>query len=130
PPPPAPPRGRTPCRTHPTARKAGGGNVMRWFAPGDETGAVGLCAAPVERAIARASPAVRTLLDGALAGEELSVAGGETLLGATGDDLVALVRTADAIRATDVGDEVTYVVNRNINFTNVCFANCQFSPFK
>ena len=48
----------------------------------------------------------------------------------TGDDLLALVRTADAVRAADVGDDVTYVVNRNINFTNVCFVNCQFCAFK
>jgi FO synthase len=34
------------------------------------------------------------------------------------------------VRAEDVGDEVTYVVNRNINFTNVCFVNCQFCAFK
>jgi len=103
---------------------------MSWFDPWDEIEAVALCDDPVERAIARASPAVRPLLDGALAGEELSVAGGETLLGVAGDDLVALVRTADTVRAADVGDEVTYVVNRNINFTNVCFVNCQFCAFK
>src|SRR6266566_2629035 len=59
-----------------------------------------------------------------------TVAEGEALLGAEGDDLVALVRSADTIRAADVGDEVTYVVNRNINFTNVCFVNCQFCAFK
>src|SRR6185369_6373095 len=52
------------------------------------------------------------------------------LLRAAGDDLAALVRTADAVRAADVGDVVTYVVNRNINFTNVCFVNCQFCAFK
>ena len=33
------------------------------------------------------------------------------------------------MRATDVGPEVTYVVNRNINFTNVCFVGCQFCAF-
>jgi FO synthase len=103
---------------------------MSWFEPWEEIEAVALCDDPVERAIARASPAVRPLLDGALAGEELSAAGGEVLLGVTGDDLVALVRTADTVRAADVGDEVTYVVNRNINFTNVCFVNCQFCAFK
>ena len=42
---------------------------------------------------------------------------------------VALMRAADAVRADDVGDEVTYVVNRNINFTNVCFVGCQFCAF-
>ena len=34
------------------------------------------------------------------------------------------------MRAEDVGDVVTYVVNRNVNFTNVCFVNCQFCAFK
>jgi 2-iminoacetate synthase ThiH len=52
------------------------------------------------------------------------------LLGVEDEDLTALVRTADAIRAADVGDDVTYVVNRNINFTNVCFVNCHFCAFK
>jgi FO synthase len=40
------------------------------------------------------------------------------------------VRTADTVRQADVGDTVTYVVNRNVNFTNVCFVNCQFCAFK
>jgi FO synthase len=103
---------------------------MSWFDPWDEIEAVALCDDPAERAIARATPAVRPLLEASLERRELSVEGCETLLGATGDDLVALVRTADTVRAADVGDEVTYVVNRNINFTNVCFVNCQFCAFK
>ena len=103
---------------------------MSWFDPWDAIEAVALNHDPVDRAVARATPPVRTLLDAALARRELSVAGCELLLGVEGDDLVALVRTADAIRAADVGDEVTYVVNRNINFTNVCFVNCQFCAFK
>ena len=37
--------------------------------------------------------------------------------------------TADHVRASDVGEVVTYVVNRNINFTNVCFVGCQFCAF-
>src|SRR5262249_34960296 len=72
----------------------------------------------------------RTPLAGPLHGDEPSVVGAETPLAPPGADLVALAPTADAIRATDVGDEVTYVVNRNINFTNVCFVNCQFCAFK
>src|SRR5439155_7577379 len=40
--------------------------------------------------------------------------------------LDALVRVADALRREVVGDAVTYVVNRNINFTNVCFVGCSF----
>ena len=42
----------------------------------------------------------------------------------------AAVKCADLARAEDVGDEVTYVVNRNINFTNICFVGCQFCGFK
>ena len=103
---------------------------MSWFDPWDAIEAVALNDDPVERAIARATPPIRSVLESALACREASVADCETLLAAEGDDLVALVRTADVIRAQDVGDEVTYVVNRNINFTNVCFVNCQFCAFK
>jgi FO synthase len=80
--------------------------------------------------LGRARPAVRTILDRALAGAEIDVVEGETLLGLDGADTTALVRVADAVRAADVGDDVTYVVNRNINFTNVCFVNCHFCAFK
>ncbi|TMA34511.1 MAG: 7,8-didemethyl-8-hydroxy-5-deazariboflavin synthase subunit CofH [Deltaproteobacteria bacterium] len=103
---------------------------MSWFDPWEQIERVALNDEPVDRALARAAPAVRAILARALAGQELSVDEAEALLGTTGDDLVALVRTADTIRETDVGDEVTYVVNRNINFTNVCFVNCQFCAFK
>ena len=41
-----------------------------------------------------------------------------------------MVKCADLARAEDVGDEVTYVVNRNLNFTNICFVGCQFCGFK
>jgi len=76
-----------------------------------------------------ATPATAARLTRALDGGELSAEDGEALLGADGDDLAALVRAADAARAADVGDEVTYVVNRNINWTNVCFVGCQFCAF-
>src|SRR5262249_5868211 len=64
------------------------------------------------------------------AGGDVAVEDGERLLETDGDDLLALVRAADHARAEDVGDDVTYVVNRNINFTNVCFVNCHFCAFK
>lgn len=76
-----------------------------------------------------ASPATASMLDRVLAGGELSAEDGEHLLQVEGDDLAALVRAADHVRATDVGDEVTYVINRNINWTNVCFVGCQFCAF-
>jgi FO synthase len=51
------------------------------------------------------------------------------LLGAHGEGLQALRRLADDLRRDAVGDDVTYVVNRNINFTNVCYTGCRFCAF-
>jgi FO synthase len=51
------------------------------------------------------------------------------LLGADGPDLEALAGIADARRREVVGDDVTYVVTRNINFTNVCYTGCRFCAF-
>lgn len=83
----------------------------------------------LEQLLRAAGAANAARLSRALDGGELSAADGEALLGAEGDDLVALVRAADAVRAADVGDVVTYVINRNINWTNVCFVGCQFCAF-
>ncbi|MEO5853883.1 MAG: bifunctional FO biosynthesis protein CofGH, partial [Nocardioides sp.] len=52
-----------------------------------------------------------------------------TLMTAEGDLLDQVVRLADDLRRETVGDEVTYVVNRNINFTNVCYVGCRFCAF-
>ena len=87
-------------------------------------------ATPVDALLGKASPAVRTALEHALLKRELTPEEGLALYTAGGDDLRATVRCADIARAEDVGDEVTYVVNRNINFTNVCFVGCQFCGFK
>jgi FO synthase len=103
---------------------------MSWIEPWDVIEPIALNDEPLARVLGRARPGVRALLDRALDGREVSVDEGELLLGVEDADLVALVRTADAIRAEDVGDDVTYVVNRNINFTNVCFVNCHFCAFK
>ncbi|MGH3759629.1 bifunctional FO biosynthesis protein CofGH [Actinophytocola sp.] len=46
-----------------------------------------------------------------------------------GAEIEALAALADAVRADAVGDEVTYVVTRNINFTNVCYTGCRFCAF-
>ena len=51
------------------------------------------------------------------------------LMSATGDALDAVAALADDLRREVVGDEVTYVVNRNINFTNVCYTGCRFCAF-
>jgi FO synthase len=52
-----------------------------------------------------------------------------TLMTAEGGLLEQVVRLADDLRRETVGDEVTYVVNRNINFTNVCYVGCRFCAF-
>ncbi len=51
------------------------------------------------------------------------------LANAEGDDLLALLVAADMLRRDLVGNLVTYVVNRNMNFTNVCFVGCKFCAF-
>src|SRR2546421_9258014 len=80
-------------------------------------------------ALDRASRDVRRILDGALAGGEVSVADGHLLARAAGRDLLALGVTADELRRRQVGDTVTFVVNRNVNFTNVCIKHCTFCAF-
>jgi FO synthase subunit 2 len=78
---------------------------------------------------ASASPAIRALLDCALEGRDLSWEQAETLCSARDGDLDALVDAADTLRREQAGDTVTYVVNRNINFTNVCVKACKFCAF-
>ncbi|MFI6733887.1 bifunctional FO biosynthesis protein CofGH [Nonomuraea sp. NPDC050451] len=59
----------------------------------------------------------------------LSDAEAVALLSAEGEALDELAAIADDLRRQAVGDEVTYVVNRNINFTNVCYTGCRFCAF-
>ncbi len=72
---------------------------------------------------------VRAILGRALDGAEVSIAEADVLAVTTGRDLAALTLTADELRRRHVGDTVTYVVNRNINFTNVCIKHCGFCAF-
>ena len=51
------------------------------------------------------------------------------LLDADGPELDALAALADGLRRDVAGDDITYVVTRNINFTNVCYAGCRFCAF-
>src|SRR5271165_1231296 len=80
----------------------------------------------------RVSPLVGTAIEKVLA----SLDGGAltrdeclTLANCTGDDLSGLVVAANEIRRRLAGDVVSYVVTRNINFTNVCFVGCKFCAF-
>jgi FO synthase subunit 2 len=86
-------------------------------------------AGDLELLLAGARPEIRALLDAALEGRELGVDEAVVLCGAAGADLDALRATADALRKEQAGDEVAYVVNRNINFTNVCVKACTFCAF-
>lgn len=83
----------------------------------------------LDAALAGASPSVRRILDGVLAGGEVSREAGEALFATQGADLHALLRAADAVRRARVGDRVTFVTVRNINFTNVCYMACRFCNF-
>jgi FO synthase len=61
--------------------------------------------------------------------QSLSDADALALLHADGAELDAVAALADSLRADTVGGDVTYVVNRNINFTNVCYTGCRFCAF-
>jgi FO synthase len=74
-------------------------------------------------------PAVSTLLEKALNGGELDFNEGVTLARTRGHELEALVLAADLLRHNRVGEVITFVVNRNINFTNICFIGCRFCAF-
>src|SRR5437879_746227 len=72
---------------------------------------------------------VREILHAAVSGAELTFEQGLVLATAEGSALEALVSVADQLRQETVGETITYVVNRNINFTNVCFVGCSFCGF-
>ena len=72
---------------------------------------------------------LRPILERSLAGSPPRVTETEALFGARGDQVEAVAWTADQLRRRTVGDLVTYVVNRNINYTNLCYFRCGFCAF-
>jgi 5-amino-6-(D-ribitylamino)uracil---L-tyrosine 4-hydroxyphenyl transferase len=71
------------------------------------------------------------ILDRSLNGDDISTADALTLLTQTDPDIIEQIRvTADRLRQIQVGDTVTYVINRNINFTNICEQHCSFCAFR
>jgi 5-amino-6-(D-ribitylamino)uracil---L-tyrosine 4-hydroxyphenyl transferase len=84
---------------------------------------------PWSQALDGASPKVANALEKAFAGVDLDLAEGLLLSTVEGSDVLALVKVADEIRRRAVGDCITYVVNRNLNFTNVCIVGCSFCGF-
>ena len=81
------------------------------------------------RPTGRAGGAVAEVLDGVLLGQELGVDEIVTLFAARGPEVAAVAEVADDLRRRTVGDVVTYVRNRNINYTNVCTFKCRFCGF-
>lgn len=84
---------------------------------------------PVEGLLGAIDRRVAGVLEAALNGREISAEEAMALTAATGTALHALCLAADALRSRQAGDVVTYVVNRNINFTNVCIKHCGFCAF-
>ncbi|MDQ1401918.1 MAG: synthase [Actinomycetota bacterium] len=78
---------------------------------------------------ARAGGAVGEVLAGVLMGHEVDVDQMVTLFSARGAEVAAVAQVADELRQEIVGDSVTWVANRNINYTNVCTFKCRFCAF-
>ncbi|MEE8165196.1 MAG: radical SAM protein, partial [Myxococcota bacterium] len=76
-----------------------------------------------------ATSEVVAILDRSLEGRELSEEQAAALLRADGADLYALMRVADRARRDDTGDDISFVINRNMNFTNICYVGCSFCGF-
>ena len=74
-------------------------------------------------------PSLDTILDRARAGSALSEQEIIRLFGADGSDFEQVVTVADSLRRETVGDTVTYAINRNINYTNICLYHCGFCAF-
>ena len=83
----------------------------------------------LEALVGAAEPAVARALTDALEGKDITIGQAVTLFEASGLELNATTLVADELRRRTSGDLVTYVVNRNINFTNVCIKRCGFCAF-
>ena len=82
-----------------------------------------------EEGLARLAPDLAGILERSLADAPPRVAEIERLFRARGAEVEAIAKVADALRARRCGDTVTYVVNRNINYTNQCYFRCGFCGF-
>ncbi|MEM1435072.1 MAG: 5-amino-6-(D-ribitylamino)uracil--L-tyrosine 4-hydroxyphenyl transferase CofH [Pseudomonadota bacterium] len=110
------------------ADSEGYGRSDRW-APGDLTpppqhllDAIGAPAGAID-------PALEAILEQAEQGERLDEAQIQRLFAARGSEFTAVTQAADRLRANVNGDTVSFVVNRNINYTNICYFKCQFCAF-
>ena len=83
----------------------------------------------VEQLMSSIDPVIAEILNDAMDSKDISANQAVSLFDATGTELNAIVMVADMLRKKSAGDRVTYVVNRNINFTNVCIKRCGFCAF-
>ncbi|MBC8157187.1 7,8-didemethyl-8-hydroxy-5-deazariboflavin synthase subunit CofH, partial [Armatimonadetes bacterium] len=71
-------------------------------------------------------PVVSETLNQALESKNISIKQAVELLLTKGTEMIMTTMVADRLRRNKVGDRVTFVINRNINFTNVCIKRCGF----
>ena len=83
----------------------------------------------LERLISQLDKPIAETLNQALEGADISVKQATELFETTGLEFNALQLVADTLRRQTVGDVVTFVINRNVNFTNVCIKRCGFCAF-
>ncbi len=113
------------------ADASGRARTDEWFA-GAGTGAPPAVQRQVQGALktrVRPDAQLGSLLHRARRGAELKAEAIASLFALEGRQFQALIRAADELRALTVGDEVSYVVNRNINYTNICLYHCGFCAF-
>ena len=99
------------------------------WAPGEPVEPPADVLADISRTPERVSADVSAIIERTRAGEDLSEADIVRLFRARGDDFSAVTTAADALRREVNGDTVSYVVTRNINYTNICYFKCQFCAF-
>ena len=84
---------------------------------------------PLEKLLGEIDPVVSRILEAAMVGNEITGEEALSLFRTRGQELEALLLTADALCRATVGDRISFVVTRNINFTNICYTGCRFCAF-
>jgi 5-amino-6-(D-ribitylamino)uracil---L-tyrosine 4-hydroxyphenyl transferase len=83
----------------------------------------------LESMLKEIDPVVSDILNQSLDSKNISIKQAVELFHTKGTEMIITTMVADRLRRTKVGDEVTYVINRNINFTNVCIKRCGFCAY-
>lgn len=83
----------------------------------------------LESMLKEIDPVVSDILNQSLDSKNISIKQAVELFHTKGTEMIMTTMVADRLRRTKVGDEVTYVINRNINFTNVCIKRCGFCAY-